>query len=461
MVQRSAPLPGDRAVDQEREASLSVPLQLGFGVGQVGGSIIANTPAMILLFFMTDTLQIPPALAGLAVFIPKAWVILFDPIMGRISDHSRSRWGRRRPFILWGAIACGIGFYFLFDVPWLATPTGRAAYMTLLFGLVSTAFSIFSVPYLAMAAELAPTYRSRTHIMVYRITFQAIGILIGIGLARYLVEWGGGGRQGYTFMGAVMAIICLASMLSPFVATRGRQTETGPAPTAVLGEQLRTAAQNRPYLILASATVLYWIAASCVYAGLPYLFSYIIQGSGVLLFNHVLFMTVASIFALPVWGWIGNQIGKRPAYVISTLLYCATVLTWLAAKPEQDALVIGRGVLIGLTNTGLLLMAVAMLPDTIEYDSRRTGLRREGIFSGVWMAIEKAGNAAGALVVGVILSLMGFVESAGGAVVQTDRALFGILVAFAIVPVVLMLVSLLIMSRYSLTEDKLAALSRG
>ena len=169
-------------------------------------------------------------------------------------------------------------------------------------------------------------------------------------------------------------------------------------------------------------------------------------------------MTLASIVALPCWGWIGNRIGKRPTYVISTLLYCATVLTWLTAKPDQDTLVIGRGVLIGLTNTGLLLMAVAMLPDTIEYDSRRTGLRREGVFSGVWMAIEKAGNAAGALVVGVILSLMGFVESASGAVTQTERALFGILLGFSIVPVVLMLVSLLIISRYRLTERALAEL---
>ena len=87
---------------------LSVPVQLAFGVGQVGGSVIANTPAMILLFFMTDTLAIPPALAGLAVFIPKLWVIVFDPVMGRISDRTHSRWGRRRPHILWGAIFCGI-----------------------------------------------------------------------------------------------------------------------------------------------------------------------------------------------------------------------------------------------------------------------------------------------------------------------------------------------------------------
>ncbi|MEE8307706.1 MAG: MFS transporter, partial [Gammaproteobacteria bacterium] len=196
----------------------------------MGGSVIANTPAMILLFFMTDTLGIAPALAGVAVFIPKLWVIVFDPLMGRISDHTHSRWGRRRPYILWGAIFCGIGFYFLFDVPWFDTPTGRAAYMTLMFGLVSTAFSIFSVPYLAMASELAPTYRARTNIMVYRITFQAIGILVGIGLAKYLVEWGGSGREGYVFMGTVMGVICLGSMVSPFFATRKVPTEYVAAP---------------------------------------------------------------------------------------------------------------------------------------------------------------------------------------------------------------------------------------
>ena len=414
---------------------------------------------MILLFFMTDTLGIPPALAGLAVFIPKLWVIVFDPVMGRISDHTNSRWGRRRPYILWGAIFCGIGFYFLFDVPWFETPTGRAAYMTLMFGLVSTAFSIFSVPYLAMASELAPTYRTRTHIMVYRITFQSVGILIGIGLAKYLVEWGGSGREGYVFMGTVMGIICLASMASPFFATRRVATETIAAPSITAIEQIKMVVQNKPYLILASATILYWLAASCVYAGLPYLLGYIVQGSGALLFNHILLMTVVGMLALPCWGWLGNRLGKRRAYIISSLLYCCTMLTWLVAKPDQDLLFIGRGALVGLTNTGLLLMAVAMLPDTIEYDFRKMGVRREGIFSGVWMAIEKAGNAAGALVVGVILSLMGFVESSAGVQVeQTEQALNGILIAFSVVPTVLILTSLLILRKYPLSEQQLAEL---
>ncbi|MEE8306289.1 MAG: MFS transporter, partial [Gammaproteobacteria bacterium] len=193
----------------------------------------------------------------------------------------------------------------------------------------------------------------------------------------------------------------------------------------------------------------------------PYLFGYIVQGSGVLLFNHVLAMTFASILALPAWGWLGNRIGKRRAYILSSLLYCCTMLTWLVAKPDQDLLIIGRGVLVGLTNTGLLLMAVAMLPDTIEYDFRKTGLRREGIFSGFWMAIEKAGNAGGALVVGVILSLMGFVESAGVPVEQSARALFGIKLAFAIVPTVLLLTSLFILRHYPLSEERVVALRDG
>jgi GPH family glycoside/pentoside/hexuronide:cation symporter len=427
-------------------------------VGQVGGSIIANTPAMILLFFMTDTLGIPPALAGLAVFIPKLWVIVFDPLMGRISDHTHSRWGRRRPYILWGAIFCGIGFYFLFDVPWFEAPVGRAAYMTVMFTLVSTAFSIFSVPYLAMASELAPTYRTRTNIMVYRMIFQSIGILIGIGLARYLVEWGGTGREGYVFMGTVMGLICLATMASPFFATRRVPTEHIAAASITAMEQIKTVWQNKPYLILASATILYWLAASCVYAGLPYLLGYIVQGDGILLFNHVLVMTVVGMLALPGWGWLGNRIGKRGAYMISSVLYCCTMLTWLVAKPDQDLLFIGRGALVGLTNTGLLLMAVAMLPDTIEFDLRKSGVRREGIFSGFWMAIEKAGNAAGALVVGVILSLMGFVESAGVQVEQTEQALNGILIAFSVVPTVLILTSLLILRKYPLSEAELAEL---
>lgn len=162
---------------------------------------------------MTDVLAIPPALAGLTAFLPKAWMIFFDPLMGRISDHTHSWWGRRRPYILAGALGCGVGFYFLFNVPAFDTVAARTVYMTVIFTLVSTAFSIFSVPYLANAGELAPSYKGRNTIMAYRITFQSIGILIGIGMVKYLVEWGGGGLAGYTFIGAVLGTVCMVSML--------------------------------------------------------------------------------------------------------------------------------------------------------------------------------------------------------------------------------------------------------
>lgn len=435
------------------EERLSVWLQLSFGVGQVGGSILANTPALILLFFMTDVLAIPAALAGLAVFIPKVWVIVFDPIMGRISDHTQSRWGRRRPYVLAGALGCGIGFYFLFDVPALDTVTARFIYMTVMFTLVSTAFSVFSVPYLAQASALASSYKGRTTVMAYRMAFQATGILIGIGLVKYLVEWGGGGLAGYTFMGAVLAAICMVTMLSPVIATRHQVADTPIQSALPMREQLRTAFANKPYLVLATATILYWVAGSCVYAGLPYMFDYVVLGSAGLFFDLALYMTIAAFVAIPGWTWLAGKIGKKPTYYISTAAYCLTVLSWLPAGPGEDGLVILRGIFVGLTNTGLLMTAVAMLPDTIEYDRLTTGQHREGVFSGVWMAIEKAGNAAGALVVGVTLSIMGFVESSGGVrVEQSESAITGILIGFSAIPVILMLCGLVLLRTYKLDE---------
>lgn len=435
------------------EERLSVWLQLSFGVGQVGGSILANTPALILLFFMTDVLAIPAALAGLAVFIPKVWVIVFDPIMGRISDHTQSRWGRRRPYVLAGALGCGIGFYFLFDVPALDTVTARFIYMTVMFTLVSTAFSVFSVPYLAQASALASSYKGRTTVMAYRMAFQATGILIGIGLVKYLVEWGGGGLAGYTFMGAVLAAICMMTMLSPVIATRHQVADTPIQSALPMREQLRTAFANKPYLVLATATILYWVAGSCVYAGLPYMFDYVVLGSAGLFFDLALYMTIAAFVAIPGWTWLAGKIGKKPTYYISTGAYCLTVLSWLPAGPGEDGLVILRGIFVGLTNTGLLMTAVAMLPDTIEYDRLTTGQHREGVFSGVWMAIEKAGNAAGALVVGVTLSIMGFVESSGGVrVEQSESAITGILIGFSAIPVILMLCGLVLLRTYKLDE---------
>jgi Na+/melibiose symporter-like transporter len=173
---------------------------LGFAIGSLGTGIYSITPSVLLLYFMTDTLGVSPSLAALAVALPKFWDVLTDPVMGVISDNTRTRWGRRRPYLLAGAISMSLSFVFLFSVPEFSTPTGSFAYVLVVYVVSATAYTIFAVPYISMPAEMSADPHERTVIMSYRMFFAMCGLLLGSVAAPLLVEWYGGGRQGYASM---------------------------------------------------------------------------------------------------------------------------------------------------------------------------------------------------------------------------------------------------------------------
>jgi GPH family glycoside/pentoside/hexuronide:cation symporter len=174
--------------------------KLGYGVGAIGGQIFRDTPAVILPIYMITVLGIPAWMAGLAILIPKAWIIFCDPLVGNWSDRRRNRWGRA-PFLLAGALCSGLSFVLMFSAPQFASPQMSAVYMTLAFALASTAYSLFSVPYLSVAAEMSTSTQERTQIMAYRLVFLAVGVAIGAGYALPVAHRFGGGWAGFQRMG--------------------------------------------------------------------------------------------------------------------------------------------------------------------------------------------------------------------------------------------------------------------
>ena len=158
------------AVAEPRTHRLSRRVLLGYGIGSLGTGIYSSTPGVLLLFFMTDTLGIPASLAALGVSLPKLWDMLADPVVGGLSDRTRSRWGRRRPWLLGGSLLMLVSYIFLFTVPHFESMYASFLYVTGMFALSATAYAIFAVPYTAMAAEMSDSSQERVRIMAYRMT---------------------------------------------------------------------------------------------------------------------------------------------------------------------------------------------------------------------------------------------------------------------------------------------------
>ena len=179
-------------------------------------------------------------------------------------------------------------------------------------------------------------------------------------------------------------------------------------------------------------------------------------------------MSIAGISAQPIWLALSRRYGKERCYVIASLVWAVITASWFFIAPANDVLftmpgvgplgtqhvlVLVRGFMIGIVNSGFIMLSLSMLTDTIDYERRRSGVAHEGVFAGIFTAAEKLAFALGPLVAGVVMSSFGFVSSTGGAVEQTPHAITGIVLLYSLIPVATQLISLVLFTRYRLPQD--------
>ncbi|MEC9375158.1 MAG: MFS transporter [Pseudomonadota bacterium] len=443
---------------------LPVSTYVGYGAGQIGGQILRDTPSLILPFYMTTVLGLEAALAGLVIIIAKFWVVIADPIAGIVSDRTESRWGRRRPYILVGGLISAITFVLLFFVPPVQGQLPLFVYMTGVYLLLNTAFSMFSVPYLTMATEMSDDPDERTTIMSFRNAALAIGLVVAGSLAPKIVDWvansfGGSTVSGYQWMGLIVGAIIAFSTLWVFFGTSKAPFKLASAKTVPLIDQLKIAWQNKPFVVLISANIVQYISAGIGYAGGFFFFAYA-MGLGNEVFNiisiWIIIIAVASMMAMPALVAMAAKFGKMPVYKWCLIIYSISIQFYWFADAESIWIVWLIAAAIGFFNGGFILMSFSILTDTVSYDRIKTGISREGALSSVYSAVDKIGNALGSAIFLAFLSLIGFIESNDGSLPkQSDTVLFWIAFAYILAPALLHSGSIFILNRYKLKSDDL------
>lgn len=433
---------------------------VSYGVGQLGAQIFRDTPAVLLPIFMTTILGIPAWLSGIVVLIPKLWLIVCDPFAGSLSDRLKERHGRA-PFLLAGAVLTSLSFIALFTLPG-GSPTMAAVLTCVLFFVGSTAFALFSVPYLAMAAEISSDPHQRTRLIMSRMIFTSIGVFVGVGVAQPLVFALGGGEEGWRTMAFTLALVCLLTMGGSALALRRVPLIAQSHAPAPFHHQMLAAMRNRPFRLLLLATLVQTIGLATSYGVIGFMFLYALEAIW-LVPAFILTMSIAGVLSPPIWAMISRRIGKERCYVLATVTWASIAASWYFSGPATDVvllvpgvgevgtqhlLTLLRAVLIGMTNPGFILMALSMLTDVMQADQSRPDAANEGIFAGIYSSAEKMAFALGPVVAGTVMSMTGFVSSKGGSVAQGAEAIHGIVLLYSLIPVGLQVIALLIFANY-------------
>jgi GPH family glycoside/pentoside/hexuronide:cation symporter len=313
----------------------------------------------------------------------------------------------------------------------------------------------------AMAGEMTDGYHERTRLLSFRAFFIGLGQMVASAGIAALMSWVGGGRLGYAAMGAAAGFLIASAMLASFFGTRAaRMADTKPMPHVSRSEALRTLATNRPFVLLMIIKLSQYTGIASINTA-KLLFLLNVVHTGYMGLVHLTFVqNLMTVITVPLWVWAGRAIGKRPAYMLSTVTLVVAYGSWYWTAPGITLPEIWiRGALNGVAAAGTALLSVSMLPDVMEYDRLRTGARREGVFSSLYTIVEKLGYALGAGLVGLVLASGGFVPTVQGAVVQQPTtAIQALYVSASLLPAGFILFSWILMCFYPLDQEMLGGL---
>ncbi len=435
-------------------AALPRTVRAGYGMGSVATGAFGTVPGLLLLPYLTDTLGVAAAVAGVIVFLPKAWDVVLNPIAGRISDRSTSPLGPRRPFLLRAGVALAVSFALLFAGPDLGSVVLEASWVVVAFLACATAYAFFQVPFVAMPAEMTPDYAERTRLMTWRVALLALAILLS-GASAPAIRDAVGGRDGYRAMGLAIAVLIVVGSLGAYLGTRrapvGRVTAAG----GTLAGQLRVVAASRDFRLLLTTFIVQALAVGAMLAGVDYMARVVLEDRSASTVLFVCFVGPALVLT-PAWAAVGDRVGKKQGYVVASLFLATGALLLVAAETVPPAVVYLATALVGVGYAGAQVFPLAMLPDTAAVDAARSGSNRAGVFTGVWTAGETLGLALGPGIFGLLLAAGGYVSTRAEVVDQPASAVTAIVLGFSVLPAALTLLSLWWLRRYSLTPQDVA-----
>lgn len=405
-----------------RAGFLSFWIKLAYGTGDWSEASYGTLRQIFYAIFLTDVVGLDPRLASIAALIGIIWDAVNDPLVGILTDRMRSRWGRRRPFLLFFSIPFGASFLLLWWAPPWHNQVALAATVTLAFMISDTFETLCGVPFSSLLPELTPDYDERTTLTSFRIFFNLLASLVTAVAAPAIIDAALSGgltqQQGYLIVAGIFGGLATIPFLLIFAIVRERYGAADrPQETVTFGQTIRTAWANVPFRFATAIYMLNWITFDLVALVLPFYLLYWIARGNMLASVALLgislplesavfaLLLVTATAALPFWLWLSYQLGKHIAYILGMIFWAVVQIGIFLVHTGQITLVLWMAFLAGLSVSAAHILPDAMFPDVIEWDELRTGRRQEGIYYGVKNFVRKL---TGAFAIFIALQALGW-----------------------------------------------------
>jgi len=400
---------------------------------------------------MTDVVGISPSLAGIAIFIGRTWDYINDPLIGHLSDRTRSRWGRRRPFLLFGPIPFALAFMMLWWRPPWSADLALALYYAAAYVLFDAAATVVYMPYFALTPELTADYDERTALTSYRMFFSILGSLIAFTVPLVLIgSFSPNNAPRVMRMGVIFGVISALPLWLVFISTKEQKTHVEQK-RPELRASLKAARQNRPFVFGLVIFLLTWVAVSLLQSMLLYFIKYYMhrEAQSEMIMGSVF---VTAILALPLWERASRRWGKRRAYVVGVAFWALVQIILVFISPDSpNALILALAALAGIGVGAAHVLPWSIIPDAIEWDELQTGERHEGMFYSLVTLMQKVASSVALPLALLMLDATGYVPNS---LVQPRSAVWGIRILTGPIPAGLLCTGIAFALTYPLSRER-------
>lgn len=445
---------------------LSIFTKIFYLFGDIGISMCLSAVAFFILFFYADVARVSPGLVGTALLLGKLWDAVNDPLFGWISDRTKSRYGRRKPYLFFGAIPLAIAFALLWAIPVGLTPeviaTGKGVdtismvktgAMTILwivgtFILYFTFITVTSVSYYAMTPELTRDYDERTSLITFRMIGGTIGYMAGAALPPIIAGLFMTERIGWEVMGLSFGgFTALCLYISAFGVKQRKELEGPPSEIPAM-KSILICFKNRPFNYLLIQSIATGFSFILVMSYMAFFMTYQMDMKAEIPLVMTLLLVTIGVF-LFFWKWLTDKWGaKGPTYALGLFIAFSAIASTFFLPQGPGYWIYPIIFVAGFGFSAQWVLPWSILPDVVEHDELMTGERREGIYYGMKGLISKIADALGLFVGGWVLEIVGYAPDA----IQTPKALLGIRLFFGPIPALITILSLPLLIWFPITR---------